>query len=132
MMRNSIFGKQLPQKLSRALQQHASEFYDDCDIEELRLDLQAYLKKLEGALAHNEFLDIDTAKQMVGVFNNLLDHFDAFSNKEKALIFGAVQYFVQDRDAQPDTKSVLGLDDDVFVLNYVLDEIGRTELQVEL
>ena len=131
-MQSSIFGKQLPQKLSRALQQHASEYYDDCNIEELRRELQAYLKKLEGALAQNEFLDIDTAKQMVGVFNILLDQFDAFSKKGKALIFGAVQYFVQDRDAQPDTKSVLGLDDDVFVLNYVLDEIGRPELQVEL
>jgi len=131
-MQSSIYGKRLPQKLSRALLQHASEFYDDCNIEELRRELRAYLKKLEGAQAHNEFLDIDTAKQMVGVFNNLLDQFDAFSNKEKALIFGAVQYFVQDRDAQPDTKSVLGLDDDVFVLNYVLDEIGRNDLQVEL
>jgi uncharacterized membrane protein YkvA (DUF1232 family) len=132
MMQSSIFGNQLPQKLSRALQQHASEYYNDCNIEELRRELQAYLKKLEGALAHNEFLDINTAKQMVGVFNNLLDQFDTFSNKEKALIFGSIQYFVQDRDAHPDTKSVLGLDDDVFVLNYVLVEIGRPELLVEL
>ena len=131
-MQSSNFGKQLPQKLSRALQHHASEYYDDCNIEDLRRELQAYLKKLKGALAHNEFLDIDTAKQMVGVFNNLLDQFDTFSIKEKALIFGAVQYFVQDRDAQPDTKSVMGLDDDVYVLNYVLVEIGRPELKVEL
>jgi hypothetical protein len=130
-MQNSMFGKRLPQKLSRALQRHTSEYYD-CDVEQLKHQVQAHLLKLESALAYNEFLDIKTAKQVVSVINELLDQFERFDDKEKTLIFGAVQYFVQDRDMQSDTTSVLGLDDDVLALNYVLDEIGRSELKVEL
>ena len=89
------------------------------------------MSELEIASAYNEFLDIKTAKQVVGVINELLDQFEGFDDKDKALIFGAVQYFVQNRDMQSDT-TVLGLDDDVLVLNYVLDEIGRSELKVKL
>jgi uncharacterized membrane protein YkvA (DUF1232 family) len=131
MMQNSIYGKQLPQKLSRALLQHASEYYD-CDIEQLKHQVQAHLSKLESALAYNEFLDINIAKNLVGVISELLDQFEVFDDKEKALIFGAAQYFVHDKDMQSDTTSVLGLDDDVLVLNYVLAEIGRSDLVVEL
>lgn len=129
-MQSSMYGKQLPQKLSRALQRHMSEYFD-CDIEQLKHQVQAHLSKLESALAYNEFLDIKTAKHVVGVINELLDQFEEFDDKAKAHIFGAVQYFVQDRDMQSDT-TVLGLDDDVLVLNYVLDEIGRSELKVKL
>ena len=35
-------------------------------------------------------------------------------------------------DAEPDTLSLLGFDDDVAVLNYVLDQVGATELKISL
>ena len=130
-MQNSISGMQLPQKLIRALQHHTSGYYD-CDIGQLKHQVQAHLSKLASASTYNDYLDIKIAKHIASVISELLDQYDSFDDKEKALIFGAVQYFVQDRDMQSDTTSVLGLDDDVLVLNYVLDEIGRSELKVEL
>jgi len=131
MHQSSMFGKQLPPKLSRALREHSRGFFH-CDIEELRCKIQTHLSKFEDALAYNEFLDIDTAKKIARVFDILLSQFEGFSESKKTLIFGATQYFVDDLDAQPDTQSILGLDDDVAVLNFVLDEIGRPDLKVNL
>jgi len=47
-------------------------------------------------------------------------------------VIGAARYFVSTQDVNPGTKSVLGLDDDASMLNYVLAAIGRTDLLIEL
>lgn len=39
---------------------------------------------------------------------------------------------IEANDVDPDTGSLLGFDDDVIVLNFVLDKIGRSDLRVEL
>jgi len=131
MSQRSMFGKQLPQKLSKALREHSSG-YIVCDLAELKSNVQAHLIKLESALAYNEFLDVKTARKVAKVFEILLSNYAGYSQREKSLVFGATQYFVHDLDEQPDTQSILGLDDDVQVLNYILDEIGRSDLKVDL
>ena len=131
MSQQSMFGRQLPQKLSKALKEYSGGYFA-CEIDELKREVKAYLSKFEGALAYNEFLDIDTAKKLARVFDILLSQYEGYSEREKSLVFGAAQYFIHDLDAQPDTQSILGLDDDVQVLNFVLDEIGRPDLKVDL
>ncbi|MFQ5434135.1 MAG: hypothetical protein ACE5FD_04595, partial [Anaerolineae bacterium] len=79
-----------------------------------------------------EFLDIDTAKRLAAVLITLLDEYSTFSPSHRALIIGAVRYFLQDRDAEPDTTSLLGFDDDTIVLNHVLAAIGLSERKVDL
>ena len=55
-MQNSISGMQLPQKLIRALQHHTSGYYD-CDIGQLKHQVQAHLSKLASAQGLYAFPD---------------------------------------------------------------------------
>ena len=43
----------------------------------------------------------------------------------------AARYFVRELDVDPDTTSLLGLEDDAAVINFVLDAIGQPELKVQ-
>lgn len=99
---------------------------------QLQDDVRQYTLRIQEALQQNEFLDIDTAKRLAAVLITLLDEYSTFSPSHRALIIGAVRYFLQDRDAEPDTTSLLGFDDDTIVLNHVLAAIGLSERKVDL
>ena len=95
-------------------------------------DIKEHVNRLEAALSYNEFLDIGAARKIAGVLDNLFSNYEDFPSEHRSLIVGAARYFIQDLDVDPDSTSVLGLDDDVQVLNYVLDQIGRSDLRVAL
>ena len=84
------------------------------------------------AMSRNEFLDIDTAERIAGVLLGLLKNHDQYEAAQRPLIVGAARYFVEAHDEEPDTRSLLGFDDDMTVLNFVLDRLGRSDLRVEL
>ena len=91
-----------------------------------------HVEEIKQALQHNEFLDIDLAGRLANTLLLLLGDLDNYSDHRRNLIAGAARYFIHPRDADPDTGSVLGLDDDVTVLNYVLDAVGKPELKVQI
>ncbi|MCB0346753.1 MAG: SseB family protein [Bdellovibrionales bacterium] len=62
----------------------------------------------------------------------LIEVYPRRSTKEKALITGAVRYFWSHRDAIPDSTSLIGLDDDARVMNFVLEELGFEEAFIDL
>lgn len=80
----------------------------------------------------NEFLDVTLARQIAKRLHQLLDNYGHYSNEHQSLLVGTVRYFIKDDDAEHDMHSVLGLDDDVVVLNYLLDTLGRPELKISL
>ena len=104
----------------------------DEELTALSIEIVDHVDEIRRALRHNEFLDVDTAERLASVLQLLLGEYDQFGASEKELIAGAARYFVHSHDADPDTGSVLGLDDDTAVLNYVVEAIGRPELRVEL
>ena len=101
-------------------------------IAKLKDQVRLHVDRVRQALRHNEFLDLKTAEQIVGILLKLLDEYEDYPQEQQALIVGAACYFAQMDDADPDTASVLGFDDDVTVLNYVLDQIGLSEQRLEL
>jgi uncharacterized membrane protein YkvA (DUF1232 family) len=76
--------------------------------------------------------DVDTAEQIASRLEQLLTSHSGFAPDERALIRGAVEYFLLSDDADGDIENVVGFDDDVRVLNSVLDHVGRADLRVEL
>ncbi len=76
--------------------------------------------------------DVETAELVAASLRALLAAPDDFGAEERALIRGAVEYFLLDDDAAGDIENVLGFDDDARILNTVLDQIGRSDLKVEL
>ena len=98
----------------------------------LQQEIRTHLQDIHRALQQNEFLDTDMAERLSIVLIKLLNEYDSYPERHQKLIVGAARYFVSPYDADPDTTSLLGLDDDTAVLNYVLDTIGKPELKVEL
>ena len=94
-------------------------------LSELKAEISDHVEEIKQALKHNEFLDIDTAERLANTLLILLNEYNQYPEQQQTLIAGAARYFVHPLDADPDTGSVLGLDDDTAVLNYVLDTIGK-------
>lgn len=76
--------------------------------------------------------DTETAQRIGSSITSLLTSGDRFGPEERALIRGAVEYFLLADDAAGDLDDALGFDDDARVLNAMLDRIGRPQFRVEL
>jgi uncharacterized membrane protein YkvA (DUF1232 family) len=99
---------------------------------DLRKQITAHLEQVQTALQQNEFIDLHLAEQLAAILSSLLDNLSGYPDRHRCLIAGAARYFVHSKDVQADFASVLGFDDDAAVLNYVLGQIGRNDLRVEL
>lgn len=74
--------------------------------------------------------DIETAERIAAALTELLNGTSGFADDERALLRGAVEYFLMTDDADGDLEDVLGFDDDARVLNSVLDRLDRGDLKV--
>ena len=101
-------------------------------VAQLKVQIRLHVQEARQALRHNEFLDVTTAEQVAELLIKLLDEYEDYPKEQQALIVGAARYFAQTEDAEPDTSSLLGFDDDVSVLNSVLDSLGLAERKIEL
>jgi uncharacterized membrane protein YkvA (DUF1232 family) len=102
------------------------------EIPQLEKQVRLHVEEIRRALAQNEFLDVATVERMADVLTGLLNEYETYPEMHRALIVGAARYFAKADDAEPDTVSLLGFDDDVAVLNYVLEAVGLGELKIEL
>lgn len=76
--------------------------------------------------------DIDAARMIGDSLRGLIGGGHAFDGEQRALIRGAVEYFIMTDDASSDLDDVLGFDDDARVVNAMLGRIGHPELAVQL
>ena len=76
--------------------------------------------------------DLETAELVAEAIQKVLAFSAEFDERERAMVRGAVEYFVLNDVASDDLTDVLGFDDDARVLNSVLDRIGRPDLKVQL
>lgn len=91
----------------------------------------AHLAQVEARAATDPAIDVEVARRIAAVLDLLLGEPEAYDADARALIRGAVEYFVLDGDDDADTTSGLGFDDDARVLNAALAALGRSELRVE-
>jgi uncharacterized membrane protein YkvA (DUF1232 family) len=120
-----------PEKIAQLL----NDYFGDSttlEVAHLRGKVFQHVAELEEVLKTNEFIDIVSARKIAKILDMLFKEFDNFTNNEKKWIVGAARYFIRSDDVQPDTRSILGLDDDIGVMNFVLEIIGRSELRLEL
>jgi hypothetical protein len=99
---------------------------------DLQKQIAVHIGNIKDALQQNEFIDLDLAEHIASILVQILKELASYPENKRRLIIGASRYFIQSHDAQADLASVLGFDDDATVLNYVLMEIGRSDLKVEL
>ncbi len=76
--------------------------------------------------------DVEMAEAIGTSLTAVLAEADAFGDHERALVRGAVEYFLLAEDASGDLNDVLGFDDDARVLNAVLSRLDRPQYRIEL
>ncbi len=78
--------------------------------------------------------DVESAQRIATALSALLDPTsgEGFTADERALVRGAVEYFLLNDDADDDMIDALGFDDDARVVNSVLRRIDRTEYTINL
>ena len=91
-----------------------------------------HLAEMQRAARQSETLPVDLAEDISRGLLTLLADAAGLSPDELALVHGAARYFIASDDARPDLEGPLGLDDDATVFNYVVAQIGRSDLEVEL
>ncbi|MEM7802040.1 MAG: hypothetical protein AAF633_22795 [Chloroflexota bacterium] len=96
----------------------------------LAAEVERAVKKMRDAEIANQTVDLDAANKLAAVLNLLIR--EVKEDDQVALVVGAIRYFVLEYDAEPDTASTSGLDDDIQVVNAVVQALGRPELVIEL
>ena len=85
--------------------------------EHLRKDLKSYLEGLEIFAQTDEFMDLQTAREVAHRCHILVDSLQSDHGSENHLIVqAAVRYFLLDEDAEGDRASPIGFDDDARVV----------------
>jgi len=85
----------------------------------LKRQVDRHLADLQQAHGSNEFLDLATARGLARESHRLLALSPTATQADQRLIQAAVLYFVLDNDALPDTRRLMGLEDDAKVLQAV-------------
>ncbi len=118
---------------SRALQILASLRADlqGAELGALKVSVRDHYDALVRTQRTSELVSVDLAELLCERLELLLDHTASSSPAHRAAIVGAARYFVSRDDAVPDDASITGLDDDVFVFNAVVREIGRDDLVID-
>jgi uncharacterized membrane protein YkvA (DUF1232 family) len=99
---------------------------------ELAERVRAHLEVLRQASLVNKALDRATAEAIARRLVGLLGEISRLREEQSLLVIGAARYFIRSMDIQPDFSSRVGFEDDVTVLNFVLRQIGREDLRLEL
>lgn len=82
--------------------------------------VERHLADLEATGQRDELLNLVRARELTAQARRLLARYPEASEADRRLIQAAVLYFVLDNDAAPDSRSLLGLEDDARVLAAVV------------
>jgi len=91
-------------------------------------------QRLESYQNCEDFLgpNIDLANKIGRATLDLLGSYSGLTDDHKALVIGAVEYFLLEDDSTPDATPIVGFDDDAQVLNHVLEALGRGDQMIDL
>lgn len=98
------------------------------DLAELSSVVELHLEQVKDLADHRT--DVDTAEKIAAALNALLADVSGYAADQRALVRGAVEYFLLTDDADGDIEDVLGFDDDARVVNSVLEALNRGDLRI--
>jgi uncharacterized membrane protein YkvA (DUF1232 family) len=100
--------------------------------ERLVSELDAYTRRIDDSARRRPDLDVNLAEAILRTCRTLLGDWTDLSEEERRLVQLACDYYVDPYDEDGDLESVFGFDDDAEVVNLVLNELGREDLQVRI
>jgi hypothetical protein len=92
--------------------------------EEMRRRVTTYLVGIESLARQVDYIDVELVQSIANRCCRLIDGVDVRSSEEhRRLVQAAVLYFLVDEDAESDTSSLIGFDDDRLVVDAVWEEV---------
>lgn len=93
--------------------------------EELRRLVARHLVRLESASRASDYIDAPLAGRIATLCHRLIDTIaPPVEEDHRRVVQAAVLYFALEEDAEGDTTSLIGLDDDRLVVEAVCQELG--------
>ncbi len=129
-----IFKRSAEHKLPKFPENVESTFRSFCislpleAIEDVKSELEKAVKKILKNSTKNDRIEVELVNNLHDVSNRLLDNYQNYNANQRALIIGAIRYFVVEDDPVPDSGFSSGYYDDAKVMNYVLSQIGEEDL----
>jgi uncharacterized membrane protein YkvA (DUF1232 family) len=77
-------------------------------------------------------VDVETAAAVAASLRHMLAATSDYTPSQRALLRGAIAYFVQDDDDELDLDSVIGFDDDARIVSAVAEALGRPDLTIDI
>ena len=115
--------------VTASLPEVAQQLFDElsreplCPPEELRADVESYLRTCGSAGERNEFPDLAQATKLAARLWRLIHAIPRLSDGDRHLVQAAVRYFVLVSDGDDDLGPD-GLSDDAAVIAVVEDHVG--------
>ncbi len=99
---------------------------------ELLPQLAEHLEEIRNHAKRNSLLDLGLAIEIGNACRYLLEHYEEYSPGERELVIAAVRYFAISEDSMDEEAFASGFIDDGRVLNHVLEELGLSNLIIEV
>lgn len=96
--------------------------------EQLQKGVHRHLEETRSAHARNRLVNLRLAEAMGSVFETLFDRWGDIPEGHRGWLAGAIVYFYDSNDDEPDFSSALGFEDDAEILNSCLKHAGMESL----
>jgi uncharacterized membrane protein YkvA (DUF1232 family) len=101
-------------------------------IRDLRQKVIRHVEELASEALDNDSLDLGMAARIADALLSLIAASPDFTDQQHLAVRGAVDYFVLNRDEQPDLDTPDGFVDDARIVNETCDAVGLPELKVRI
>lgn len=121
----------LPEGLDRTLTDAltlCAQQADPIDLTYLGDRVQAHLQRANFAAQANPMVNVALAEAIAAIYANLISRWPSLPTMATPWLRGAMLYFVETDNDDPDFDSPIGFEDDVEVLNACLRMAGLEEL----
>lgn len=112
-----------PTGLPRLLSQRLSDSLSQAEaipLPQLLFAAQLHLREVEAAHRRNRLINLRLATAIYQTFLRVAEEWAAIPTQAQPWLAGAIFYFTQSNDDEPDFHSAIGFEDDVEVLNACL------------
>ena len=96
--------------------------------DQLLEEANLHLEKTKKAYSANRMINVRLAAAIVGVIESVTNDWGSISANHRFWLAGAIHYFANGDDDEPDFDSPLGFEDDAEVLNACLQLAGLNKL----
>ncbi len=101
---------------------------DSVTVEQLRKKVDRHLEQTQTAHSRNRLVNLRLATALTTISHQILEQWETIAESSRSWLGGAILYFAESNDEEPDFTSALGFEDDANIMNACLRYAGLQDL----